>query len=71
MVVEEIRVAGGKAVLAQADVSERPAVVAMVERAVSAFGRLGVIFSTGWQPVHLLDVTGDLAPIMDVNALRC
>jgi meso-butanediol dehydrogenase/(S,S)-butanediol dehydrogenase/diacetyl reductase len=71
-VVEEIRVEGGIAVPAQADVSERQGVIAMVDIAVSAFGRLDVIFNNAGfnKPMHLLDVTEEnWRSIMDVNAL--
>src|SRR5450631_1649394 len=71
-VVEEIRVQGGNAVPAQADVSERQAVIAMVDCAISAFGRLDVIYNNAGfnKPMHLLDVTEEnWRSIMDVNAL--
>src|SRR5690606_8888026 len=54
-VVEEITSAGGRAVAAQADVTDREAVQGLVELAVERFGRLdSVVAAAGVQPVARL-----------------
>jgi NAD(P)-dependent dehydrogenase (short-subunit alcohol dehydrogenase family) len=54
-VVDEIDAAGGRAVTAQADVTDPAAVTALVELAVARFGRLdAVVAAAGLQPVVAL-----------------
>ena len=68
----EARNQGGKAISAYVDVTDREAVRAMVDKAVSEFGKLDVIFNNAGinRPLHFLDVTEEnWEKIMRVNAL--
>src|SRR5690349_16746374 len=69
-VVEEITAAGGRAVAAAADVTDRGAVFALVDQAADELGSVDVMVANAGiaQVKTLLDVTpDDLRKIFDVN----
>jgi meso-butanediol dehydrogenase/(S,S)-butanediol dehydrogenase/diacetyl reductase len=71
-VVEEIRGAGGTAIGVGADVRDRGQVQAMIQAAVTAHGRLDVIFNNAGiaQTQPFLEITEeDWQNVMDVNGL--
>lgn len=66
--------AGGRVTFAQVDVTERDQVRAMIEKAVSVFGKLDVKFNNAGvnKPMNFLDVTEENWNfIMNVNGLGC
>ena len=68
----EISQAGGKAIAAQVDVTNRSSVVSGIELAVTTFGQLDCYFNNAGfnKPMKFLDVTEEnFKAIMSVNAL--
>ncbi len=71
-VAASIVAAGGEALALQADVSQRGQVAAAMDRMLSRFGGLDVLFNNAGfnSPMHFLDVTEEnWHAVMDVNAL--